>query len=112
MTKARRIFILSAKLDAKELYEPKSPFKVMFLIILSAFPFIIIAPSFMLTSVFFKKLFGDGGMQILIPPKRLEFLKDGEKAGRASFECFFYCWKLGLEKDLTFLPNPIPSVLC
>ena len=71
-------------------------------------PFIILAPTFMLPSVYFRKLFGDTGtVQIIIPPARVQFqvVTDGSlvSAGRPSFDCFYYCVGMNLPKDLVFL---------
>jgi hypothetical protein len=62
-------------------------------------PFIMICPTSVLATQFFQKLFKNN-IQIIIPKKRIDFV--GKKSS-AWFECFFYCYKMNLEKDITFL---------
>ena len=71
-------------------------------------PFIMICPCSMITTQYFKKLFEDEGIQIIIPNKRIQFLKlvDGEidtSKNQCNFDCFYYCYKMNLEKDIIFL---------
>ena len=71
-------------------------------------PFIIICPSSVLSTKYFKKLYKDE-IQIIIPPARINFEKQvngvvPDKWGnRCNFDCFYYCYKIGLEKDINFL---------
>ena len=74
-------------------------------------PFIMICPSSMLNTQYIRKLFGDADspLQIAIPPKRIDFTKivDGEvvkQKYRCNFDCFYYCYKIGLPRDIIFLP--------
>ena len=72
-------------------------------------PFIIIQPVSKMNTQWFRSLFkGDKNFQIIIPPKRINFARmvDGkviEGKSHASFECNYYCWKIGLENDITWL---------
>ena len=69
-------------------------------------PFIIICPSSMLMTKYLYNLFKDD-LQIIVPPKRIQFIKDGIAAqGKCNFDCFYYCWRIGLPRDITFLPRP------
>ena len=71
-------------------------------------PFIIICPSSTINTQYMRELFKDDGLQIMIPPKRINFdkLVNGEIAENISncnFDCFFYCWKMNLPKDIIWL---------
>ena len=81
-------------------------------------PFIMIMPSTKICTQYFRKLFGDcmeqDPIQIIIPRKRIHFIKkiwcsacityhDAETQGQAPFDCFYYCWKIGLPKDIIWL---------
>jgi hypothetical protein len=49
------------------------------------------------------------GLQIIIPRKRIHFQKlvDGKVPDKwknaCNFDCFYYCYKIGLEKDIIWL---------
>jgi hypothetical protein len=53
----------------------------------------------------------DDPIQIIIPRKRIQFEKlvNGEKVADqkqdCNFDCFYYCWKWGLERDIIWLKN-------
>lgn len=76
-------------------------------------PFILIMPSSKINTQYFRKLFSDteDQIQIIIPRKRIQFQKlvNGEKVAdqkqACNFDCFYYCWKLGLERDIVWLKN-------
>jgi hypothetical protein len=73
-------------------------------------PFILIMPSSKIITQYFRKLFTNKGMQIIIPRKRIQFDKmvNGEivECKKAcNFDTFYYCWKIGLENDITWLKN-------
>ena len=48
-------------------------------------------------------------LQIIIPRKRIQFVKlvDGEVPedykSKCNFDCFYYCWKIGLKRDIIWL---------
>jgi hypothetical protein len=66
-------------------------------------PFIIICPSSMINTLYIRNLFKNE-IQILIPKRRIQFIKDGiEKNNRCNFECFYYCYKMNLKNDITWL---------
>jgi hypothetical protein len=71
-------------------------------------PFIIILPVSKISTGYFKKYFKDQ-IQIMIPPKRIHFKKliNGNTPtnwrNACNFECFYYCYKMNLEKDLLFI---------
>jgi hypothetical protein len=72
-------------------------------------PFIIICPAPMIFSVYFRNLFRDENIQIIIPKKRIQFIKTDENGNiltsenKCNFDCFYFCWKVNLEKDITIL---------
>ena len=71
-------------------------------------PFILLFPSSKINTQYFRR-WKDKGLQIIIPKKRIHFTKyiDGEVPegwGNACyFDCFYYCYKMNLEKDLVWL---------
>jgi len=67
-------------------------------------PFIMICPSSMINTKYFRELFKETEIQIIIPRKRIQFIKDGkESEGRCNFDCFYYCYKINLPKDIIWL---------
>ena len=63
-------------------------------------PFILIMPVSVLTTEFIRCV---PDLQIIVPPKRVQFLKDGEQTKHVSFGSLYYCSRIGLESDLIFL---------
>lgn len=76
-------------------------------------PFIIILPSSKINTQYMRELFMDqqDKLQIIIPKKRIHFEKHingkvPEKWKNAcNFDCFYYCWKIGLERDIVWLDD-------
>jgi hypothetical protein len=75
-------------------------------------PFIIIMPSPKICTSYFRETFKDekeNPLQIIIPRKRIQFIKlvDGKipnvYKSCCNFDCFYYCWKMNLERDITWL---------
>jgi len=72
-------------------------------------PFIVIMPSSKINTSYFRENFKNKGLQIIIPRKRIHFIKlvDGkipEKQKNAcNFDCFYYCYKIGLKNDIIWL---------
>ena len=71
-------------------------------------PFILIFPSSKINTSYFRK-WKDKGLQIIIPRKRIHFTKkingvipDNWK-NSCNFDCFYYCYKMNLENDITWL---------
>tara|TARA_R110002153_G_scaffold223850_6_gene376430 strand:- start:959 stop:1438 length:480 start_codon:yes stop_codon:yes gene_type:complete len=65
-------------------------------------PFILILPSSKINTQYFKIFKND--IQIIIPQKRIQFIKDGDKLeNKCNFDCFYYCYKIGLERDIIWL---------
>lgn len=76
-------------------------------------PFILIMPSSKINTQYFRRLWEntDDPIQIIIPRKRIQFLKmidgkvDRNQKKHCNFDCFYYCWKIGLERDITWLTD-------
>ena len=69
-------------------------------------PFIMIAPSSTIHTQYIRNLFSNSKdkIQIIIPRKRIHFIKDGiTKTNKCNFDCFYYCYKIGLKRDITWL---------
>jgi hypothetical protein len=72
-------------------------------------PFILIMPSSKINTSYFRDNFKGKKVQIIIPRKRIHFDKliNGEKPkdykSSCNFDCFYYCYKIGLENDITWL---------
>ena len=72
-------------------------------------PFILILPCSKITTSYIRENFKNKGLQIIIPRKRIHFTKliDGKKPenwkNACNFDCFYYCYKMGFQNDLTWL---------
>jgi hypothetical protein len=72
-------------------------------------PFILIMPSPKIFTQYVRRLFQDSRLQIIIPRRRIQFVKlvDGEipedYKSKCNFDCFYYCWKMNLPKDIIWL---------
>ena len=71
-------------------------------------PFILILPSSKINTSYFRE-WKDKNLQIIIPRKRIHFEKyiDGiqliNQKNKCNFDCFYYCYKMNLENDITWL---------
>jgi hypothetical protein len=71
-------------------------------------PFILILPSSKINTSYFRN-WKDKDIQIIIPRKRIHFIKQingkiPEKWKNAcNFDCFYYCYKMDLPKDIIWL---------
>lgn len=70
-------------------------------------PFILILPSSKINTQYMRDTF-KGKLQIIIPKKRINFIKliNGvaeDNKSNANFDCFYYCYNIGLESDITWL---------
>tara|TARA_Y100000593_G_C4119884_1_gene242125 strand:- start:18 stop:530 length:513 start_codon:yes stop_codon:yes gene_type:complete len=76
-------------------------------------PFILIMPSSKINTQYFRNLFSkhEDKIQIIIPRKRIHFKKliDGKPPegwkDRCNFDCFYYCWKMNLPRDIIWLED-------
>ena len=71
-------------------------------------PFILIMPSSKINTQYIRRLFcGDNDLQIIIPRRRIQFNKliDGviSNTDRCNFDCFYYCYKIGLPNSIMWL---------
>ena len=70
-------------------------------------PFILIMPSSKINTSYFRENFKNN-IQIIIPQKRIQFIKKlnneiVESKNCCNFDCFYYCYKINLEKSITWL---------
>jgi hypothetical protein len=71
-------------------------------------PFILIMPSSKINTSYFRN-WHNKKLQIIIPRKRIQFIKlvDGKIPNNyksvCNFDCFYYCYKIGLDKDINYL---------
>ena len=73
-------------------------------------PFILIMPQGKIFTQYFRRMFSNADpIQLIIPRKRIQFKKlingvvDPNQKNACNFDCFYYCWKIGLERDITWL---------
>jgi len=74
-------------------------------------PFIMICPSSMINTQYMRQLFcaDESPIQIIIPRKRIQFIKmvdgvvDPEQKKACNFDCFYYCHKIDLPRDIVWL---------
>lgn len=69
-------------------------------------PFILIMPTSKLNTSYIRENFKDSDdkLQIIIPRKRIQFIKNGnELQNKCNFDCFYYCYKCNLERDIIWL---------
>jgi hypothetical protein len=65
-------------------------------------PFMMLVPVSTMTKKFLKTYFQDK-IQIIIPKSRIHFVKNGEQTNKSWFDTIWICYKMNLEKDITFL---------
>lgn len=66
-------------------------------------PFILIFPSSKINTQYFRK-WKDKDIQIIIPKKRIQFIKNGDELqNKCNFDCFYYCYKINLQKHIVWL---------
>jgi hypothetical protein len=71
-------------------------------------PFILILPSSKINTSYIRENYKDDGLQIIIPPKRIQFIKmvNGEKTEQknsCNFDCLYFCYRMNLPKDIIWL---------
>lgn len=72
-------------------------------------PFIILLPFSKINTSYCRENFKNKGLQIIIPRKRIHFDKhiNGKKVegwkNACNFDCFYYCYKINLPNDITWL---------
>jgi len=67
-------------------------------------PFILLMPQNTLNNNYVRDLYKNE-LQIIVPRKRIQFIKNGEDGHpkKCNFDCFYYCYKIALDKDIIFL---------
>lgn len=65
-------------------------------------PFMMLLPVSTITKIFLKTYFKDE-IQIVIPKKRIQFVKNGEQTDRCWFDTLWICYDMNFDKDITFL---------
>lgn len=65
-------------------------------------PFMMLVPVSTMTKKFLKTYFQDK-IQIVIPKSRIHFIKNGLQTKASWFDTLWVCYKMNLEKDITFL---------
>jgi len=66
-------------------------------------PFILIFPSSKINTQYFRE-WKDKGLQIIIPRKRIQFIKNGDELqNKCNFDCFYYCYKMNLPNAIIWL---------
>jgi hypothetical protein len=65
-------------------------------------PFILLLPASTLGTKRLQQLFGKD-IQVIIPKGRINYVKNGKQTDGVWFASFFYCYKIGLPRDLLFL---------
>lgn len=66
-------------------------------------PWAMLVPLTTLSTLYFQKWFGDGRrLQVVMPNKRVQFLKGGSPTKKCNFDVAWLCWDLALDAGLTF----------
>ena len=68
-------------------------------------PFIMLVPTTVLHTKYFKDTFKDETIQLIIPYKKRQFDKIGKEKQKdnCSFYTLYVCWKIGLSKDVILI---------
>jgi hypothetical protein len=66
-------------------------------------PFIIIMPVSTITKQFWREIFKDDDITMLIPKNRLQFSRKGDLLKRCWFDCVFLSYKMNLGRQIIFL---------
>jgi hypothetical protein len=65
-------------------------------------PFILLLPASVLGTKQLHSLFGNE-LQVIVPNGRINWIKNGEQTKACWFASFYYCWQVGLPRDLLML---------
>jgi len=65
-------------------------------------PFIIILPCFKITTRYVREVFRgkERDLKVIVPQKRINFVKPGLLKSKCSFDCFYYCFRNPAMEDL------------
>jgi hypothetical protein len=79
-------------------------------------PFMLIFPVSKMNTSYFREFGIDHDFQIIIPRKRINFLKkvNGEVpkgwSNRCNFDCHYYCYKMNLPKSIYYLTSSLDNI--
>jgi len=65
-------------------------------------PFILIMPVSKINTNYMRENFKNK-LQIIIPKNRINFIKNEKLTKGCTFDCFYYCYKMNLKNDITWL---------
>jgi len=65
-------------------------------------PFMMLVPVATMTKQYLKKYFKDK-IQLVIPQKRIQFIKDGVQNNRCYFDTLWICYKMDIKSQILFL---------
>lgn len=65
-------------------------------------PFILLMPTSKINTQYFRK-WRNKNIQIIIPKKRIAFIKNKVQTKSCNFDCLYYCYKMNLPNDITFI---------
>ena len=60
-------------------------------------PFILLMPLATLATAYCRQLFNSGGLLLVMPKKRIQFIKEDKMTSKCNFETAFFCYGLGRE---------------
>lgn len=66
-------------------------------------PFMLLLPTNTINYQYFHTIFNHKKIQIIIPPKRINFIKDGIQSKRCYFDCIWITYKMNFQNDIYFL---------
>ena len=66
-------------------------------------PFIMIVPIPTIMKKYFMDNYKDEDITIIIPPKRMQFMKNGIQLNSCSFDCVFVCYDMGFNDNMIYL---------
>ena len=65
-------------------------------------PYILLVPIATITKKYFTTYFKDK-CQIIIPQKRIQFVKDGQQTSASWLDVIYLCYNMNLQKDIIYL---------
>ncbi len=66
-------------------------------------PFILIVPVSTITKKYFMDNYRNDDITIIIPPKRMQFMKNGKQLKECWFDTVFICYKMGLNEKIIYI---------
>ena len=65
-------------------------------------PFILVMPVSVINTLYMR-MFKDKDLKIIIPKKRINFIKNGKKTVRCNFDCLYYCYNIDLPNQINWI---------